>query len=611
MTPEIESLKAKIAKAKAFVEKSNVPEDEKAMVRRATVKMQEQLDSLEAKLNKAKDEVKEAKKHTAKPASAHSKAKSIANKKHVETEKRKTIKETTQKLKSLVEKYKNAGVDIGRDEHRKALPPGKRISKNGNVYYESRLNRSDVQRKKYPYLEQGGEVSQPEPMKYEGRNIDVFGYETKNFDMCHAAAPEFEGAISEIELMRDETLNYENQSKALSTMAQKVDAIMGIGKDIAMTGEHRGVTLETMEAVSTLLQMVGIFNFRSGMRVDTGFLANCVYYIATGEMKRYADGGEVSDTFEGDEQPEYEPQDDHEIGEQEPQMRDDIDFEEVSEPEMVEETIDRRIIPNNYAGKTPADVWDDWTIAQRKHFISDHMSRFMYEKDIEELWEHYKGDYAQLPVRAKEEIDRHVKEGQYAKGGMVSMSALPANIHELVDQGKVTYRGTGSSDAWRIKVSGKEYTISREDFYKLGSNSKMRFAAPERKHYAKGGSTSEIKDWTLGELSVRENNNGTFSVVSPRGTIVYTQDAGKYKAGQHEFTRYYANYILRHITDLEFRDVVALKKIHEYEEKGVPAKKAREIGIKTASKVKREIAEKKKPMTPKQRMEAIKKRYGK
>ena len=33
--------------------------------------------------------------------------------------------------------------DIERDEVRKALMPGKRISKNGNTYWETRTNRSD------------------------------------------------------------------------------------------------------------------------------------------------------------------------------------------------------------------------------------------------------------------------------------------------------------------------------------------------------------------------------------------------------------------------------------------------------------------------------------
>lgn len=40
----------------------------------------------------------------------------------------------------------------------KAKKPGKRVSASGNVYYESRPNHSDENRKKKPFLEEGGEV---------------------------------------------------------------------------------------------------------------------------------------------------------------------------------------------------------------------------------------------------------------------------------------------------------------------------------------------------------------------------------------------------------------------------------------------------------------------
>jgi len=37
---------------------------------------------------------------------------------------------------------------LSRDRARKALPPGKRISKSGKVYYEYRRNRSDLKGKR-------------------------------------------------------------------------------------------------------------------------------------------------------------------------------------------------------------------------------------------------------------------------------------------------------------------------------------------------------------------------------------------------------------------------------------------------------------------------------
>ena len=49
----------------------------------------------------------------------------------------KVLKQTPQK-----------NVDTERDKKRKALLPGKRISKSGKVYWETRKNRSDVKGKK-------------------------------------------------------------------------------------------------------------------------------------------------------------------------------------------------------------------------------------------------------------------------------------------------------------------------------------------------------------------------------------------------------------------------------------------------------------------------------
>jgi glucan-binding YG repeat protein len=48
------------------------------------------------------------------------------------------------KLNKNLSGYKKSGIDLLRDGNRPALPAGKRISKDGNVYYENRLNRVDV-----------------------------------------------------------------------------------------------------------------------------------------------------------------------------------------------------------------------------------------------------------------------------------------------------------------------------------------------------------------------------------------------------------------------------------------------------------------------------------
>lgn len=40
--------------------------------------------------------------------------------------------------------HQTGKTNVKRDKARKALPPGKRISKTGKIYYEGRKNRSDL-----------------------------------------------------------------------------------------------------------------------------------------------------------------------------------------------------------------------------------------------------------------------------------------------------------------------------------------------------------------------------------------------------------------------------------------------------------------------------------
>jgi hypothetical protein len=93
----------------------------------------------------------------------------------------------------------------------------------------------------------------------------------------------------------------------------------------------------------------------------------------------------------------------------------------------------------------------------------------------------------------------------YAKGGLIvtSIKDIP-NFQQRLNEGKITYRGLGmgkvSSDFYklagdsgtRIKVDGKEYYITDTEFdtFSRGADGRMRikFDAPRRSSYAKGGS---------------------------------------------------------------------------------------------------------------------------
>jgi hypothetical protein len=85
--------------------------------------------------------------------------------------KKKTRTETSKLLASIRRKkeLKNlSGTNIKRDMNRTALPKGKRISKDGNVYYENRDNRTDTLAPSYKdkiYLADGGGVGKKPTLK--------------------------------------------------------------------------------------------------------------------------------------------------------------------------------------------------------------------------------------------------------------------------------------------------------------------------------------------------------------------------------------------------------------------------------------------------------------
>lgn len=81
-------------------------------------------------------------------------------------------------------------------------------------------------------------------------------------------------------------------------------------------------------------------------------------------------------------------------------------------------------IKNQYEGRTPEDVWNNWTISQKEHFVSDHFEVFSLTiPDFSDWFEKY-GEFAKnnasydtLPPRLKSFLKDHISEGQYAKGG--------------------------------------------------------------------------------------------------------------------------------------------------------------------------------------------------
>jgi len=131
-------------------------------------------------------------------------------------------------------------------------------------------------------------------------------------------------------------------------------------------------------------------------------------------------------------------------------------------------------IKNQYAGRTPEDVWDSLTEIQRKHFLLDHYKSYDTEflefnsgeefeqskiKDLqdeakENIVSYSKKTWKKLSGDIRKAFTSHVKEGQYARGGGVrkvgnreySYGRNWTNDHRHVNKGEnheVTYNRKG------------------------------------------------------------------------------------------------------------------------------------------------------------------------
>lgn len=111
------------------------------------------------------------------------------------TETKKKVRTETDKLLAMVRRNKEykklAGTsNLSKDAQRRALPRGKRVSADGNVYYENRANRVDVGGFKNAYLETGGGIGGKKPRLKKGDNVFIIGrrwFDRANGNTYHTA----------------------------------------------------------------------------------------------------------------------------------------------------------------------------------------------------------------------------------------------------------------------------------------------------------------------------------------------------------------------------------------------------------------------------------------
>lgn len=160
----LEVAEEKEEKAEAKKEEAEERAEAKAEEKKAK-KSRTKKQKVEGKPKSAKKSVFSIAKEIRKDGETWEEAKDRARKmmKSETTETKKKTKTETQKLLAMVRRNKEykkltGSSDLPKDAQRRALPRGKRVSSNGNVYYENRANRVDVGGFKNAYLENGGGV---------------------------------------------------------------------------------------------------------------------------------------------------------------------------------------------------------------------------------------------------------------------------------------------------------------------------------------------------------------------------------------------------------------------------------------------------------------------
>jgi hypothetical protein len=172
----ISELETKIAKTEKGIASALLSEDSKKQLREHLVKFKSELEAIKSKaasvISTAKTKAKSSAvvKAVEKAKARIEAAKKPAKKAVKKTAKKVAVKKTSHK--DIVKKYAHKGKyakqikealkggrpyeNVLRDSKRRALKPGKRLSKDGNTYYEYRVNRSDKQRHRMAFLETGG-----------------------------------------------------------------------------------------------------------------------------------------------------------------------------------------------------------------------------------------------------------------------------------------------------------------------------------------------------------------------------------------------------------------------------------------------------------------------
>lgn len=108
------------------------------------------------------------------------------------------------------------------------------------------------------------------------KNINVFGYETLNFDICPQASEELLKAVGIINFGSTSPKIYKDRSSALRNLSETADDIFALQKKIMGSG---AVNKKQADKLISDLTLAGVYNYKAGTVIHLNFLSDSLYEI--------------------------------------------------------------------------------------------------------------------------------------------------------------------------------------------------------------------------------------------------------------------------------------------------------------------------------------------
>jgi antirestriction protein len=416
----------------------------------------------------------------------------------------KTVETELDKLSKLVRSQKErkkltglSGTNIKRDAVRRAKPKGRRISKDGNVYYENRDNRTDRLAPNYP---------KNAPLLAEGGNIDAFTLRmVKSNGMQPAEVIKEDanvrykrgGSLTNERRYVNKGEDYEVRYSKPILRRKGYKGVRGFELGGVMATDLAGHTGGGDAGFNAGMPLDGFSNTSyTGLVGETGAMSSGELFMNGGGLpsgseqsymitesfgnpaQHYAKGGGVRRV--GNREYSYgrnwtndhrhvNKGEDHEVkytrkgkflgvfddgGKVANWVHydkyhlintengmivlkntnlNDIQHKDIKGFDILSNRGYNKggAIKNQYAGRTPEDIWDSLSVEQKVHFVDDHfryLGTNMYKYFVKVAKENR--PYKSLPTNLKLVFDYHISEGQYNKGGALTNERLHVNHDE-------------------------------------------------------------------------------------------------------------------------------------------------------------------------------------